>query len=314
MKKLFITWIFFGFTFSLLAQANSETGKIALSVVMPENVEGLDEATLSKMETKISQIVSNSGFAASGYDNNFVIYPKFAIYETNVVENGMQNITVVNAELSLFIKQVDNNVLFSSMSKKLKGGGKTQQAAITNAISTISTNDTQFKTFIEAGKSKILQYYEAKCQDIMSKAQNLANMKEYAQAAGLLLTVPDEVSCYSKIQTQLVGVYKLYQNKQCVKDIQDAKIELAANNYNAALRLLSRVDPSSNCFGQVQGVVKSMESKIDDKDKQVWDAQMKIYGDAVELEKHRMSAVKDIAVAYHQSKRKPAVTYNYLIK
>jgi hypothetical protein len=73
-----------------------------------------------------------------------VIYPKFAIYETNVVEGGMQNITVVSVELSLFIKQVDNNMLFSTISKQLKGSGSSKELAITNAISKIPTNDPDF--------------------------------------------------------------------------------------------------------------------------------------------------------------------------
>jgi len=111
MKKLFITFAIFS-TITALAQTTSDVGKIALSVIMPENIDGLDASQLSKLETKITQIVSASGLAASGYNNNFVIYPKFAIYETNVVEGGMQNITVTTCELSLFIKQVDNNVLF----------------------------------------------------------------------------------------------------------------------------------------------------------------------------------------------------------
>jgi hypothetical protein len=312
MKKLIFVLIFANVAFAAFAQDKSDIGKIALSVVLPDNIEKLDAGQMSKIQTKISQIVTNSGIAASGYNNNFIIYPKFAIYETEVVETGMQNITVVNAELSLFIKQVENNVLFATMSKKIKGSGKNAQAAITNAISAISPNDAQYKTFIQTGKNKIVQYYESKCQDIMNKSQSLANMKEYAQAVGLLMTVPDEVSCYQKIQTRLVELYKLYQDKQCIKDIQDAKIELAANNYKAALRILSQIDPSAACFGQVQGIVKSMETKIDEEDKRIWDAQMKMYSDKVELEKYRMNAIKDIAVAYYQSQTKPA-SYNYLI-
>ena len=61
---------------STIAQSSSDIGKIALSVIMPENVDGLDVSQLSKMETKITQIVSSTGLAASGYNNNFVIYIK----------------------------------------------------------------------------------------------------------------------------------------------------------------------------------------------------------------------------------------------
>jgi hypothetical protein len=288
-------------------------GAIELGVVMPDAIEGLDNGQLSRLESKIVQIVTTSGVSASNYTVQFVIYPKFTVYETDVAEGGMQNVTVVTAELSLFIKQIDNGSLFGSMIKKIRGGGKNAQSALNNAITSISATDSQFKNFIAAAQKKIVQHYEAKCADLQKKAENLASMKRYDEAVGILAAIPSEVSCWPQVQSRLIGLYKLYQDKQCVRDIQNAQIELAANNYTAALRLLSRVDPSSACFGQVQDIVKSIDPKVDEEDKRIWEAQMKIYGDAVELEKHRMSAIKDVAVAYYQSKTSN-VTYNYLIK
>lgn len=295
------------------AQSSTDVGKIALSVIMPDNVDGLDASQLSKLETKITQIVSSSGLAASGYNNNFVIYPKFAIYETNVVEGGMQNITVTTCELSLFIKQVDNNILFSSISKQVKGSGNNKQTSITNAISKVPTNDAQFKTFIETGKTKIVQYYESKCQDIITKSESLVKMQNYEEALGLLQTVPEEVSCYSKVQEKSIEAYKAYQNQKCAKQIQEAKTTLAVNNYNAALEILSQIDPSATCFNESQTLMKNAESKIDAEEKKQWDLKMKVYGDNVALEKQRINAVKDIAVAYYKSKP-TTVNYSYIIK
>ncbi len=224
MKKIYFVIILTGLVFSSFAQSTNDLGKIALSVIMPENVDGLDVSQLSKLETKISQIVTVSGLAASGYNNNFIIYPKFAIYESNIVEGGMQNITVVTAELSLFIKQVDNNLLFSTICKQIKGSGSNKELAITNAISKIPTNDPEFKTFIETGKTKIIQYYETKCVDIIKKSDSYVKMQQYEQALGLLMTVPEEVSsCYNQIQDKAIEAYKAYQTQKCAELIQKTK-------------------------------------------------------------------------------------------
>ena len=182
MKKIYFALIILALSLPSFGQTTNDVGKIALSVVMPENVDGLDISQLSKLQTKISQIVTVSGLASSGYNNNFVVYPKFAIYESNIVEGGMQNITVVTAELSLFIKQVDNNLLFSTISKPLKGSGSSKELAISNAISKITTNDPDFKTFIETGKLKIIAYYETKCVDIIKKSDSYVKMQQYEQA------------------------------------------------------------------------------------------------------------------------------------
>jgi len=311
-KNLIIIIAVFAF-FNVMAQSSSEVGKIALSVIMPENVDGLDISQLSKMETKITQIVSNTGLAASGYNNNFVIYPKFAIYETNVVEGGMENITVVTCELSLFIKQVDNNILFSTISKPLKGSGKNKIIAITNAISKIPTNDNDFKLFIETGKSKIIAYYETKCSDIITKSESLVKLQEYEQALGLLMTVPEEVSCYNKVQVKSIEAYKAYQNQKCIIQLQEAKTQLAANNYNDALNILSQIDPSTPCFKESQVLVGNAAAKVAAEEKKQWEFQMKVYSDNVALEKLRINAVKDIAVAYYKSKP-TNVSYTYLIR
>ncbi len=314
MKIIYFALIALGFAFTSFAQSTNDVGKIALSVVMPENVDGLDVSQLSKLETKIYQIVTVSGLAASGYNNNFVIYPKFAIYESNIVEGGMQNITVVTAELSLFIKQVDNNLLFSTISKQLKGSGSNKELAITNAISKIPTSDSEFKTFIENGKTKIIQYYETKCVDIIKKSDSYIKMQQYDQALGLLMTVPEEVSsCYNQIQDKAIEVYKAYQTQKCAELIQKAKTSLAANDYVGALNILSEIDPSASCFNEAQTLAKTAETKVDAEEKKQWDFQMKQYNDAVSLEKQRVEAIKEIAVSYYKS-QPTTVNYNYIVK
>lgn len=313
MKKYFTIFSMLLVFCNIKAQPSSEVGKIALSVILPENVDGLDISQLSKMESKITQIVTSTGLASSGYNNNFVIYPIFAIYETNVIEGGMQNITVVTCDLSIFIKQVDNNVVFSSISKQLKGSGQNKKTALTNAISKISTNDIEFKTFIKNGKDKIIQYYESKCQDIISKSEGLVKMQDYEQALGLLMTVPEEVSCYNKVQQKSIEAYKAYQKQKCIVQLQEAKIELASNNYSSALNILSQIDPSTPCFKESLSLVNNAASKIDVEEKKQWDLEMKVYNDDVALEKQRINAIKDVAVAYYKSKP-TTISYTYLIR
>lgn len=305
--------LFFWLYSTSFAQSLNDVGKIALSVVMPENVDGLEISQISKLETKIFQIVSSTGLSASGYDNNFVIYPKFAIYETNVVEGGMENITISTCELSLFIKQVDNNLIFSTISKQLKGSGKTKSTAITNAISKISTTDKEFKTFIETGKNKIITYYESKCIDIISKSEGLVNVQDFEQALGLLMTVPEEVSCYNKIQDKSIEAYKAFQNHKCKIQLQEAKTQLASNNYTGSLTILGQIDPSTICFKEADALMKNVAAKVDAEEKKQWDIKMKIYRDNVAMEKERIRAVKDIAVAYYRS-RPTKVSYNYIIR
>ncbi len=313
MKKCLIIVAILLIQLSAEAQSASEIGKIALSVIIPENVDGLDVSQLSKMQTKITHIISSTGLAAIGYNNNFVIYPKFAIYDTAVVEGGMQNIIVVTCDLSLTIKQVDNNLVFSSVSKTLKGSGSSKKAALTNAISKIATNDEEIYIFINNGKQKILAYYESKCDDIISKSESLVKMQDYAQALSLIMAVPEEVECFKNIQQKSVEIYKAYQNQRCNVQLQSARTHLASSDFNGALRILSEIDPSTVCFNESQSLINIASSKVNDKEKKEWELKMKVYDDNVSLEKHRIDAIKDIASTYYRTKP-TTVSYTYLIR
>ncbi|MDR1339542.1 MAG: hypothetical protein LBK58_05780 [Prevotellaceae bacterium] len=299
---------------SMQSQNVEDVGKIALSVVMPENVDGLTVSELSKLESKIIQITTKAGLSASGYNQNFVIYPKLAIYESNVVEGGMQNIMVVTIELSLYIKQVNNNLIFSSVNKQLKGVGKTTEIAVTNAISQIPVSDKNFADFILEGKEKILKYYEQNCNDIEKKADAFIRMQQYDQALGLLMSVPKEVSaCYDKMLNKSIDTYKAYQNQQCAEQLQQARTLVAKMYYDEALSVLSEIDPSAECFTEAKTMVKSIESKVNAEYKKHWDMQVKIYNDAVALEKQRIDAMKKIAVSKYENQAKP-VNYLYIVR
>ena len=312
MKRILLIISFFSILQIANTQSTSDIGKISLSVIMPDNVDGLDLSQLSKLETKITQIVTNSGLAATGNNNSFVIYPKFSVYESNIVEGGMQNITVVKCEVSLFVKQVDNNILFSSISKMLSGSGSNKSNALTNAISKININDNEFKTFVETAKTKIVKYYENKCSDIILKSESLSKKQAYEESLALLMSVPEEVSCYSKVQEKSIVVYKAYQDQKCKILLAEANVSMAGNDNSKALETLALIDPSSTCFNDAKLIMKKLETKINVEQKRQLEFQMKVYDDQIALEKQRINAVKDIAVAYY--KNQPSVHYNYIIR
>ncbi len=263
MKKTLLLFILYLFTIPTgISQSENPVGKITLSVIMPEYLESLSGNDLSKLQTKITQILSSSGLAASGYNHNFVIYPKFAVYDASVVESGMQDITITTCELGLFIKQVDNNVIFASISTPLKGNGKSKAISITNAISRINVKDIEYQKFIEKGKTKIIEYYEAKCQEIISKAESLEKMQDYEQALGLLLSVPEEVDCYSKIQAKSIEIYQSFKEKECIDLTAQARIEFEKNNLDNAYDFISKIDPSTKCYNEAQNLIKANQEKL----------------------------------------------------
>lgn len=310
MKLIHIT-LFIVFTINLNAQ-NDDFGKISLSVVIPENIEDLDSKNVYKLESKISQLTTKNGFSSFGFDNNFIIYPKFVINDTKLVENGLENLVFIECDLILVIKQVENNVVYSTCNILLKGRGENKQIAIGNAISRISNQNSEIINFIENGKKKIVDFYNLKCNDIIMKADGTSKLKNYEAALALLLSVPSDVNCFSLIQSKLFEIYNSYQTNICGNSLQNAKAEFVKGDYNNSLNILAQIDPMSKCGREAKDLLLKIESKIDLENRNRIDNMMKIYNDQIKLEQQRIGAIKEIAIAYAKNQPKPPVN-NYLL-
>jgi hypothetical protein len=312
MKNLFIllTLAFLG-ALNANAQSTEEVGNISLSIVVPENSEMLNANQLGKLRTKLMKIAASNGLSGSGYNSNFVMYPVFDIYNEELIE-GMQNIIVFGVEVSIFVKQVDNNLVFSSHTLQIEASGNDRNEALLDAISQIPLNNENMKKFMSESKQKIIAYYEKECPNISKQAETAANMSDYAKAFGILMSVPEEVSCFSQLSQLSVKIYKAYQNKICNENTLKGKAEIAAGNYDEALNILSNVDPSSSCYGDAKAQIASIESKVSAERKKEWDFKLKQYSDEVALQKQRINAVKEIAVAYYQ-RTQPTYNYNLII-
>ncbi len=303
MKKI-LTFIALLGMATAYGQSKTDIGKIMLSVVVPSSMEGLTNAQLTNLELKCAHIATGNGLAAAGY-GDFILTPKLTINETNVADGGMKQITVVNAELALFVMQAGSKVIFSSVTKNIRGSGSSKEAAISNAIAGIKAGDAIYKDFIQSSKEKITVYYGQHCDDIMSKAEALVKRKEYEEAIGMLLSIPDAVKpCYDKAQQQATKVFTAYENQVCSRQIQDARTQIAAGDYAAGLEHLRMVDPACKCSREANELIKATAAKVSAEEKRAWDAVLKIYSDAVALEHHRMNAITEIAVSSYKGKRR----------
>ena len=296
MKRMYPFLLFLYLHCLANAQSINEVGKISIALEMPKSIDKLSAAHVSKLETKMMQLVTTGGLVAGSKYSPFVLKPSFIVQESSLVEGGMAKLTVITADLSLSIQQVGNNVLFSSTSKQLKGSGSTEAIAIGNAIGKIQPNDPSLKQFIEMGKSKILEYYESNCDLILSQSESLLLLQKYQDALTLLMSVPQEVKCSSSLQERALVAYGAWQNQQCSIQLQKAKAAIAGEKIGQAIEILSQVDPAASCFAETQHLL----SGIKDKNPSLltdWELHQKKNANPDTLKKVRMVAIKTIVVA-----------------
>ena len=302
MKKLLYLLLLSLPVVALAQSSETELNNISLSVILPDNSDHLSQKALSKIESKIQHIVSKNGISGRGYSNEFLIYPKFEIFDESVVE-GMRNLVVVEVEFNLYIQQYSTRKVFSSYNKSLRGSGFSKAKAIVDAISKISSSDPKMEKFITTGKERILTYYQNNCDQIQGDADALISMKKYRQAIALLSSVPKEAKdCYASIQGKAIEAYNAYQLQRCSENILKAKTELANNSYARALRVLSWVDPSSTCASEAESLIRNTATKVDAEEQKEWNFMLKRYEDRQNMERYRLDTMREIAKAYYRSK------------
>jgi hypothetical protein len=297
---------------TLLSAQADKIEMLNIGLVMPtvNEVPKLSEPQLSKLETKVLNLLTNNGLSSQGGGDGIVLYPKIDLFDDADVNTGMQNLKVVRLSLSLFIKQADDNVVFSSASRELSGSGRSREQALNNALNNVNPDDAKWTNFITQAKTKIGLYYQKMCPNLLTQADQLGQTGQTERAISLLLNVPKEVPCFNDVKNKSIELYKKYIARECAQYMKLAKAKLALNDYKGALAFIARIDPESPCFNDALNTINTVSREMDEETRREWDFLKERYKNSVELEKSRINAIRDIGVAYGQSQQR---TYNYLL-
>ena len=240
------------------------------------------------------------------------MYPVVNILDQKLVEGGLRNITMVEVELSLFVKQVVTHTLFGSCSKILKGNGRNLSDAIRNAFSGINMRDNVYSQFLTQTKEKIANYYLENKAKLLSQAHQLAASQQYEQALALLTTFPQNLKGANEVQAAAIEIYKKYQNQVCAQMILKAEAAISLQNYEEATSILASIDTESVCHSDALNLIKKIEDTIKADQKAEQELEEKLLNKKISLEKKRIDAIKEIATAYLSNQ--PQITYTQIIK
>ena len=248
---------------SLFSQSSGDIGKIALHVVLPEeyspNFENLGPNELKKIKSKIVSVTARNGVAGVGL-GDFVIYPVLNIYDEEVLEGGLEHQTIIRAEFSLFIQQISNGQIYGEATVDLEGFGRDRSRALKKAIQGINIRDRVWKEMITVSKNKIIDYYIARCDDIMVEAEGFSKTRNYDDAIATLMQVPAEVGeCYQKIIAKSVEYYNYKIELECEEKIAASKVAKAQDDLEMAAEYMYGILPHFTCYEKAMSLLQDIE-------------------------------------------------------
>ena len=308
MTVLLLFFVNFNFAQNTVGKSN-DAARITLAAFVPQQIDNMPDAARSMLANKLSQIVTQSGLGGSAFNQRFIITANINIMTKDITPTAppMQAYTL---DITLYIGDGIDGIKFASVSTTVKGVGESETKAYISALKNLKTTDPNYQSFIATGKTKIIEYYNSKCDFIIKEAQTLAVQNKCEEAIFKLTSVPEVCKdCYDKCMDAVAPIYKKQIDRECKMKFTEAGNIWAANQTvdaaNEAGALLSTIEPSASCFGEIKALSIKIAARVKELDSRGWKYTLKEQAQ----ESERIQAWRDVGVAYGNGQPK-SITYN----
>ena len=291
-------------------QTMDDAARIALSAYMDPS-SSIPNNAKKTLKDRMQKIITKNGMG-SAKNTRFIMTAN--VRELNLEKSETAPVIYIyNLEVNLYIGDGIDGTLFSSCSLEVNAAGDSKEKAYMAALKKIKATDPQYQAFIDEGKKKIVDYYTAKCDFIITKAQTKAKNQDFDAAIAELMQVPDVCKeCYDKCMAAAQPIYQEKINQEGAKLLAEARGVWSAGQdvaaAEAAAAILAQVNPQSSAFAGAESLNAEMAKRVKELDKREWDFMLKQQQDEVDLEKASIKAIRDIGVAYGENQQ--PTTYN----
>jgi hypothetical protein len=287
---------------------SDDAARITLATFVPQQIDQMPEAARSSLANKLSQIVTQNGLGGKAANERFIITANIDVISKDLTATAPPMQAYV-LDITLYIGDGIDGTKFSSLSTQVKGVGESETKAYISALKNLKTNDPSYQSFIETGKTKIVAFYNSRCDFIIKEAQTLASQNKFDEAIFKLTSVPEVCKdCYDKSMDAVAPIFQRQIDRDCKLKLAEATNLWSANQSvegaNQVGEILAAIDPSASCFGEVKALYNKIAARVKVLDAREWNYKLKEQAQ----ESERIKAYRDIGVAYGNGQ--PKTIYN----
>lgn len=312
-NKIAIAFTLLALGFTSLAQNTAgkleDMGRICIAAYVPQQIDKMPDAARSMLANKLSQVVTQGGMGGSAMNERFIITANITVLSKDLTATAPP-MTALGLEITFYVGDGIEGTKFASKSVSVKGVGTNETKAYIEAIKQIKPSDPSLASFLEEGKTKIITYYNTKCDFIIKEAQTLASQNMFEEAIFKLTSVPDVCkACFDKCMTAVGPMYQKKIDRDCKVKLNEAtnvwNTSQDATAASSAGEILSSVEPTAACFGEIKALAAKIQKRVIEIDKREWNYTLKAQQQTSEM----IKAYRDVGVAYGNGQPK-SVTYN----
>ncbi|MCI7575751.1 MAG: hypothetical protein MSS82_03075 [Bacteroidales bacterium] len=312
MKRIYISILALCMVLMATAQAPADkTWTLAMKVVVEELAEPFPATARIQLTHQLNKLLTQNGIASSDMQNQFFITAT-ATPLTKDILPGPPTQIAENMEITFYIADAYNQVIFSTTSLTAKGVGITEAKAYMNAIQHLNINQPDLQEFVQKGKTKVIDYYNTQADKMFAKARSLAFQKDYEQALYIVTCIPSECDRYEDALAMGNEIFQQYIDYLCDVNLAAAKTAwMAEQNSKGAENAgayLQYIYPDAACYEDAQVLYQEIKGKVLDD----WKFEMKKWQDGIDIEMAKIYAWRDIGVAYGTNQQPITTGWNFL--
>lgn len=296
------------------ATIGNAQGECSIDVSVADISKGdvVPAAINSKLEGKLTQAISKAGLTSAPYDSRFFVAGRFDD-AFNDISGGTSQKVYVKTTLTLYIGDADEQKIFASEAFELNGVGGSDQQAYTRALGKLNATNPKLVEFLRNGKQKIIDYFDANYQSYINNAKKAMAARNFDEALYYATAIPSCCKGYDQANALAMQIYKQSMNHSAQQLLAKARAAWAADptadGAAEAHSFLSQIDPESSCYAEAQALSKQISQTT----QKQWELEnVTKYNNEVELQKQRINAAKEVAVAWANSRPKQVNRYVFV--
>ncbi|MCM1028822.1 MAG: hypothetical protein NC342_00450 [Pseudoflavonifractor sp.] len=250
---------------------------------------------------KLKSLTSTSDVLGAIENAQFAIALNYSFRDKQILSGSPTKIIYV-IEATFQIIDLKGNRNFATYTKDIKGIGNNEQKALINAFQKINSNDENLKKFLREGNNKIIDYYNANYEQIISKARLLASTKHFDEALYNLMTIPECCNGYGLVMEVSSTIYQQFIDQHCNENLAQARAAwIASPNRDGAMSasiFISEIYPDAGCYEDAIHLANEIKKQMGEE----WKFAMKQWDDNISLERQRIEAMREIGISFAKSK------------
>ncbi len=300
MKKILLLLLLI--STHIFSWAQTKQSDIFLMPALQTTDEAIAKYGKQQLLSKLSSEISSIGYR--GVDvARFIVLMKIEPIEKQ--NSGQLLLVKYNVELSVEDLLMHN--AYSHFIIELSGVGNSEGQAIMDAAKKMNLKKNNFADELKKAVADIVAYYSTNCSSILQTAQAHANAGNYEEAFANFYQLPSstKTSCKAEYEAVQRTLIQDYATHKCNTALQNASTQWAVNPNEEGAKevatILSGLEITKECKPTYDGLMKEIKVKrfIDVIDERK--LKIKMYNDDVNLEKDRIEANKQTAIAFYKS-------------